>query len=109
MNENNMQCLNCQKEIEEPICERCRTRELASWLQDCNVPWSLQKEFFVKLEKSLPKLLYEGYCLICGNERPSLCDSCFSQEASKVVKELSNNQMLQSYFTKHDQANKLAV
>ncbi|MBU0466529.1 MAG: hypothetical protein KJ718_02200 [Nanoarchaeota archaeon] len=100
MEEDYRQCHNCYNEIEEMICERCRLRQVTSWLQDNNGPWSIQALFFRKLEKKLPRPPYEGYCLICGNELPALCGPCFYQEASFALKEIIENKTWLDSFAK---------
>lgn len=98
MEENNMQCHNCRQEIEESICERCRMREMASWLQDNNVPWPFQVAFFRTLEKELPKPVFEGFCLLCYNERPALCESCFQEKVRMVLRQVPSNKILLGKF-----------
>ena len=95
------QCKVCWREIEDMICEKCRIREIAAWFLDHDYSFRLQALFFLKLKQQLPPITNEGYCRLCDNERPTLCEGCFFTLAKTTWSSMTGNELANEQ--NHDQ------
>ena len=64
-------------------------KEVAVWMRDREVSPYLQKVVFDKIRELL--IIdgeYQGYCISCYNEFPSLCSYCFFYKTAKILKSI---------------------
>ncbi len=89
VHEENM-CVGCFETISNPVCEKCYTREIESWLGDLNNNLIPKKHVINKIKKEISsESQNKTKCIICGKEGISMCSYCFFLKTAKILKKLN--------------------
>jgi hypothetical protein len=92
-------CENCIEIITNPVCPDCLTNQIKYWLIDIGMDKFPQEIIMEKIKKELSlETLNEEKCIICKNERISLCSYCIFLKVSRVLKEFNFDKQLTRDF-----------
>ena len=74
----NYYCTKCGDEMINPICESCRTKQLAILLNNNGVKPRIISYIIRKVRNnSFSHIWSDALCAICENELVYLCDNCY--------------------------------
>ena len=84
-------CSNCYQGITNPICEKCKTKELAVWMNDYPINQKIIRYVIGKIRNSYatPHENNEAFCILCCSELLTICTYCYFLKVEKILTELA--------------------
>ena len=83
-------CVNCYQGITNPICEKCRTKQLAIWLNDAEIDPSTTTKIIRKIRENLSfNYNNESLCILCGSELITICTYCYFFKVDRILRSLN--------------------
>lgn len=83
------ECQLCMQPITNPVCGRCYTKHVASWLEDMRIKGVPREIILGKIKKATRDGISDVGCIVCGRDDVALCSYCFFLKAEKALMELN--------------------
>jgi|TARA_Y100000310_G_scaffold149697_1_gene149029 hypothetical protein len=93
-------CTNCVQVITNPICPYCFSKQVITWLRDKNISsykMSNIKRYLRKLIIQAEETPSNIRCIVCGSKRVNLCIHCFINEATRIIGNNTNKEVIDSF------------
>ena len=90
-------CVLCLQGIKNPICSKCRIREIEYWLKESAIDKRIKGKILKEIRKRFNvEIISESKCIICSDEFLNLCGYCFFHEIYKILKKynVTRNQIV---------------
>ena len=92
-------CENCIEIITNPICPKCFMKQVNYWLIDLKANKFARKIIMDKIKEELSnETLNKTECIICKNEKVSLCSYCIFLKIVRILKEFNFDKQLTEDF-----------
>lgn len=94
-------CVSCLQPVTNPICPRCFSKQVLTWLKDQEISSAKKKAVargLNKLQKNFQNTLSDTKCIFCGETEVTLCTYCFINRAERIIeREIESEKMTENF------------